>query len=267
MFVLISTLVSVAILATIYHFAAKHEQEHERKYQLLTLLRDVAHLCRRHRAVSHYSLKHQRNHSKELEQLHQTLTHKLHLLVETSRLESRTMYRVLQLKIKKLLEKWSNNSVARNQMEHGKLIRHTLYLMDEVTLAWLAMAQRDELYDEYYMNWQTVIDSLETLTQLRICIPDRHEHTGKDRLQHYASVMLRRLNQLAIISPLSIASPMCSHSIQTLSEYVENDIELGEEELYDITSDISLAIFNTYDHLLSDIIESLYIPLPRQSTA
>jgi hypothetical protein len=267
MFVLISTLVSVAILAAIYHFASKREQEHERQYQLLTLLRDVAHLCRRHRAVSHYSLKYQQNHDKELEQLRQALTNKLHLLVETSKLENRTMYRVLQLKIKKLLEKWSNNSVARNQMEHGKLIRHTLYLMDEVTLAWLAMAQRDELHDEYHINWQTVIDSLETLTQLRIGIPNRHDHTGKERMQHYASVMLRRLNQLAVISPLSIASPMCSHSIQALSEYVENEAELGEEELYDITSDISLAIFNTYDHLLSDIIESLYIPLPRLSIA
>ncbi len=39
MFVLISTLLSVAILAGIYHLSTKREQQHARKYQLLTLLR------------------------------------------------------------------------------------------------------------------------------------------------------------------------------------------------------------------------------------
>ena len=55
MFVLISTLISIAILAGIYHLAAKREKQHARKYQLLTLLRDTVHLLRRHRAVTHYS--------------------------------------------------------------------------------------------------------------------------------------------------------------------------------------------------------------------
>ncbi len=47
MFVLISTLLSIAILAGIYHLSSKREQQHARKYQLLTLLRDVVHLLRR----------------------------------------------------------------------------------------------------------------------------------------------------------------------------------------------------------------------------
>ncbi|MDK9754907.1 hypothetical protein KIV40_05515, partial [Vibrio sp. D173a] len=143
MFVLISTLISIAILAGIYHLAAKREKQHARKYQLLTLLRDTVHLLRRHRAVTHYSIQHQQNHEKEIEPIHQELGYKLHQLVETSRFENKPMYRLLQIKIDKLLEQWQDNTVARNQMEHGKLIRHSLYLMDEVTLAWLAIAQRD----------------------------------------------------------------------------------------------------------------------------
>lgn len=268
MFVLISTLISIAILAGIYHLAAKREKQHARKYQLLTLLRDTVHLLRRHRAVTHYSIQHQQNHEKEIEPIHQELGYKLHQLVETSSFENKPMYRVLQIKIDKLLEQWQDNTVARNQMEHGKLIRHSLYLMDEVTLAWLAIAQRDELNDEYHMNWQTVIDSLETLTQLRISIQDMGDKGGPERMKNYASVMIRRLNQLAVINPLSIASPISTRSIQSLNEYIEGELtSLSEEELYDITSDLSLTIFNTYDQMLSDIIETLYLPLPRLSLA
>ena len=268
MFVLISTLISIAILAGIYHLAAKREKQHARKYQLLTLLRDTVHLLRRHRAVTHYSIQHQQNNEKDIEHIHQELGYKLHKLVETSRFENKPMYRVLQIKIDKLLEQWQDNTVARNQMEHGKLIRRSLYLMDEVTLAWLAIAQRVELNDQYHMNWQTVIDSLETLTQLRISIQDMGDKGGPERMKNYASVMIRRLNQLAVISPLSIASPMSTRSIQSLNEYIEGELtSLSEEELYDITSDLSLTIFNTYDQMLSDIIETLYLPLPRLSLA
>lgn len=56
-------------------------------------------------------------------------------------------------------------------------------LMDEVTIAWLAVEQRDELHDEYHMNWQTIIDSLETLTQLRISIQDLNEQGGSVRVK------------------------------------------------------------------------------------
>ncbi|MCG6308619.1 hypothetical protein K6U49_08420, partial [Vibrio alginolyticus] len=87
MFVLISTLLSIAILAGIYHLSSKREQQHARKYQLLTLLRDVVHLLRHHRAATHYSLQFQQNDQQKLDALNDALTNKLHLLVETSRFE------------------------------------------------------------------------------------------------------------------------------------------------------------------------------------
>ncbi|EMN7237356.1 hypothetical protein WB855_002259 [Vibrio parahaemolyticus] len=268
MFVLISTLLSVAILAGIYHLSTKREQQHARKYQLLTLLRDVVNLLRRHRAITHYSLQSQQNYEREIEEIHHALNNKLHLLLETSRFENKPMYRVLQIKVSKLLKQWQENSIARNQMEHGKLIRHCLFLMDEVTIAWLAVEQRDELHDEYHMNWQTIIDSLETLTQLRISIQDLNEQGGSVRVKNYASVMTRKLNQLAVIAPLTIAAPISVRSTQALNDYVEGKhTGLTEEELYGITSDLSLTIFNTYDHVLSDIVETLYLPLPRLSLA
>ena len=157
MFVLISTLLSIAILAGIYHLSSKREQQHARKYQLLTLLRDVVHLLRYHRAATHYSLQFQQNDQQKLDALNDALTNKLHLLVETSRFENKPMYRVLQIKVGKLLEQWDDHSVARNQMEHGKLIRHCLFLMDEVTIAWLAVEQRDDSVSYTHLTLPTSV--------------------------------------------------------------------------------------------------------------
>ncbi|MEF1310097.1 hypothetical protein QTO01_08315 [Vibrio mytili] len=268
MFVLISIILSVAILAGMYHLSSKREQQHARRYELLTLLRDVIQLLRRHRTATHYSLQFRHDKEQEIEQIALELNSKLNILVDTSRFENKPMYRVLQIKIGKVLEEWHDMSVARNQMEHGKLIRHTLFLMDEVTIAWLAIEQRDDLHDDYHMNWQYIMDSLETLTQLRISIKSMQSAHDNDRLKHNASVMLRKLNKLAIIAPLSLSAPAAIGSIELLNEYVEgNKPDLTEEALYKITSDLSLALFNTYDHVLSEIVESLYIPLPRLSLA
>ncbi len=268
MFVLISTFLSIAILAGIYHLSAKREQQHASKYQLLTLLRDIVHLLRRHRAATHYSIQFKKNKKSEIEELNRLLSQKLNSLIESSRFENKPMYRVLQIKVEKMLEQWQDASVARNQMEHGKLIRHCLFLMDEVTIAWLAAEQRDELHDEYHMSWQSIIDNLETLTQLRICIRDFDDQVDNERSKNIASVMLRKLNQLAVIAPLSLASPVAVRSIQSLHDYVEGRITgLSEEQLYNITSDLSLTIFNTYDYVLSTVVESLYLPLPRLTLA
>ncbi len=268
MFVLISTFLSIAILAGIYHLSVKREQQHASKYQLLTLLRDIVHLLRRHRAATHYAIQFKKDKASEIEELNQSLSQKLHSLVESSRFENKPMYRVLQIKVEQMLDQWQDASVARNQMDHGKLIRHCLFLMDELTIAWLAAEQRDELHDEYHMSWQSIIDNLETLTQLRICIRDFDDHAENERLKNIASVMLRKLNQLAVIAPLSIASPVAVRSIQSLHDYVEGRTTgLTEEQLYNITSDLSLTIFNTYDHVLSTIVETLYLPLPRLTLA
>ncbi|CAE6949798.1 hypothetical protein ACOMICROBIO_GDFFDHBD_03565 [Vibrio sp. B1REV9] len=263
MFVLISTLISVAILVGIYHLADKRAKQHARKYRLLILLRDVTYLLRRHRAVTHHTFQDHQNHDEEIATINQELRGMLHQLIETSRFENKPMYRVLQIKVEKLLKQWQEHSLARNQLEHGRLIRHTLFLMDEVTIAWLAVIQREDLYNEYQMNWQTVIDNLETLTQLRISIQDIHTPDGAMRIKNYASVMIRKLNQLAVITPLSITAPMPTKSIHTLNEYInDRNHELNEDELYRITSEFSLAIFNSYEQILSDIVETIYRPLP-----
>jgi len=264
MFVIISMLISISILGLMFLYSKQKESTLQRKYELLIDLRQLLYLSRQHRNATHHSLMFGEKRQAELSHLQDLLHEKSNHLISTASFDNKPMYRVLQLKLKALMNNWEKRTVARNQMMHGKAIRHCMFLMDEVMLAWLVESSREDLSNEYHINWQQVIDSMDTLTQLRISIEDMHTQDGASRLRHYCDLTRRKLNQLALISPLSIASPACSKAMHILTEIHENpSFEISQQELYQLTSDVSLSIAHVYDQMLADISESLYIPLPK----
>ncbi|WP_420340909.1 hypothetical protein [Vibrio mexicanus] len=150
---------------------------------------------------------------------------------------------------------------------HGKIVRHCMFLMDEIAIAWLVESGRSEVSDEYHMNWQQVLDSMEVLTQLRITIQDYHCPESRARINYYCDKMIRKLNQLSFVCPLSMGSPAGTTAMHSLTEITSShDQILSEEEFYDLTSDISLLISQTYDQILCDMTKQLYQPLPNLVT-
>ncbi len=268
MFVIIATLVSATVIASLYYFSQKREAGLSHKYQLLVALRALVHLCRQHRTATHFSLQYEEDRRSQIASLQHAMDEKSEQLIDIAPFDKKNLYRVLQTKLQGLISHWPELSVARNQMLHGKIIRHCLFLMDEVTMSWLSETENEELRDDYHHNWHIVVDSLEALTQLRMNIPYMLETDGSERIRHYSEVLLRKLNQMALISPLSIASPASTKAITRLSEYIDSDkMQLSSQELYTITADISLTIFHVYDQVLSDMMENLYMPLPKLSVA
>ena len=264
MFVVISILVSVAILGVMFYFAKQRESTLQRKYELLVDLREVLHLCRQHRSATHHVLMFGERRESEIDDLQIQLEEKTNHLITIAHFDNKPMYRVLQLKLKALVKEWTDRSIARNQIIHGKAIRHCMFLMDEVMLAWLVEVNREDLSDEYHMNWQQVIDSMDALTQLRICIDDIDSHEGQSRLNHFAEVVKRKMNQLALISPLSVSAPLCQQALDQLDVLMEEgSTQFDNERMYQMTTDLSLTIAHVYDHMLGELTESLYIPLPK----
>lgn len=264
MFVFISMLVSVAILYGLFLFTKQKELALQRKYTLLVDLRQLLNLCRQHRNATHHSLMFGQHRDAELQHLQHQIEEKSEHLIAAAHFDNKPMYRILQLKLKALTHEWSEHSVARNQMLHGKAIRHCLFLLDEVMLAWLVESNREDLSDEYHMNWQQILDSMDALTQLQLCIEEMHTEEGRPRLKHYCDAVRRKLNQLALISPLSIASPTCSEAMRCLAEFHDSrTLDMDAERFYQLTSEISLSIADVYDQMLADLTESLYLPLPK----
>ncbi|KGY11872.1 hypothetical protein NM22_11300 [Vibrio tubiashii] len=266
MFVLISLIISCAVLTAIFYFSKKRHTGLERKFEILVLLRQLMLLSRQHRAITHQALTshHFDMHQSQLEEIYDSMMDRSNELITQAQFENKPMYRILQLKLKKLHKEWEHRTIARNQVIHGKTIRHCMFLMDEIAIAWLIESGREDISDEYHMNWQQVLDSMEGLTQLRISIQDLHYPEGMLRVKYYCDKTRRKLNQLSLISPLSVASPLSSKAMHALTEInASEEIEMTSEELYQLTTDISLIISQVYDQMLSDMTESLYQPLPK----
>ncbi|SEG32794.1 hypothetical protein [Vibrio hangzhouensis] len=263
MFVFVSFILSAAILAAIYHYAKATEAKLERKYQLIVNLRGLVTLVRQHRTATHYYLMFGQKKLKQLEKIEQEMERRCLDLIEVAHFDNKPMYRVLHSNIKLLCRSWKKHSVSKNQLVHGKLIRQTLLLVDDILIAWLVDVEREELEEDYRNLWQGIIDSLDCLTQLRVCIEGCESELGKQRVMHYCRMMHRKVNQLSVVGPLSVPSPMYSATIGRIETLIETPAtELDREFLYQLTSELSELIFTSYDGIIKEMAEELYQPIP-----
>ncbi|WED27630.1 hypothetical protein L3V77_05185 [Vibrio sp. DW001] len=264
MFVFIAVLLSLFVCLVMLYLSSKRKSSYQQKYELITDLRSLVTLCRQHRSASHYLLYYGNPKSHAIFLLEKGMSTTTKTLISKAHFDNKPIYRILFSKITQLIDEWEYMTVSQNQMSHGRVIRHCVFLIDEVILAWLVESQRVDLVDEYNLSWHQINDSLESLTQLRVAIQDIDTDDGIAKLKPHAKLMVSRLNQLALIDPLAITSPVCSLLCRQLEDISESkELEFTQEQLYKMSTDASLIIFNTYDFLLSNIAESIYVPLPK----
>ncbi|QIL86177.1 hypothetical protein G7083_10155 [Vibrio sp. HDW18] len=266
MWLTISLLIGLAMLGAIYRYAQPKHSAQQRKFELLIGLREVLALCRQHRSLTHQALSQtDRDQTKlsELPTLQKRWLAKAEQLIQIAHFDNKPSYRILQNSLQAVINQWPQASVGKNQRLHGKLIRHCMYLMDDVSMAWLVDAGRAELRDQYHMNWQQIFDAMETLTQLRLCIEDLPNTNQPVRVVHYGQLMQRKLEQLALISPLTLSSAAGSAAICQLNTISDSCQRLDSNALYQLTGEISATIAEVYDHMLNQLVKSLYQPLPQ----
>ncbi|MFA0112482.1 hypothetical protein AB4407_02135 [Vibrio sp. 10N.261.46.E11] len=270
MLVVISVGLSLLVLSALYHFSRKRETALSHRFETLVLLRQLLLLSRKHRAATHYALAYQLTSDsiRKVNQIYDNILEVSELLQSHVSFDSRPMYRIYHLKLIAMHCDWQNRSLVRNQSIHGKTIRHSMFLMDEVMIIWLIQSEREDMSREYHMNWQQILDCMETLTKLRMSIPgiekaDMEQPEEYARFKFYASQTHRKLNQLSIICPITSGSPICTRAMHALTEIASsNELTQPTDSLYELTSDISSIVSQVYDQVLSDITRSLYQPLP-----
>ncbi len=264
MFVALSMSVSIVILCLLYYYSKQRSQSQERNYQQIISLRLIMELCRQHRALTHQAMVSD-DFSKPDEVLHveQQLQKQTSDLINLASFDHKSLFRILQMKTAALGQDWQQRSFARNQRTHGTAIRHCMFLIDDIALAWLVESGREDLSDEYHLNWQQVLDSMEILTQLRICIQEKGHRNEELRIKYYADKIRHKLQQLSLISPLTIQSPLGLQTQAKIDLLISSqNLKFTTQQLYALTTDISQLIAQVYDDMLSDITESLYQPLP-----
>ena len=270
MFVVISVGLSLLVLAALFHFSRKRQTALSHRFETLVLLRELLLLSRKHRAATHYALAYKLSSDsiRKVNEIYDNILEVSELLQSHVSFDSRPMYRIYHLKLIAMHSDWQNRSLVRNQSIHGKTIRHSMFLMDEVMIIWLIQSEREDMSREYHMNWQQILDCMDILTKLRMSIPgiekaDMEKPEEYLRFKFYASQTHRKLNQLSIICPLSSGSPVCTRAMHALSEIASsNEATQPADSMYELTSDISSVVSQVYDQVLSDITGSLYQPLP-----
>ena len=265
MFVVISVGLSLLVLAVLFHFSRKRQTALSHRFETLVLLRELLLLSRKHRAATHYALAYKLSSDsiRKVNEIHDNILEVSELLQSHVSFDSRPMYRIYHLKLIAMHSDWQNRSLVRNQSIHGKTIRHCMFLMDEVMIVWLIQSEREDMSREYHMNWQQILDCMEILTKLRMCIPDMEKPEEYARFKFYASQTHRKLNQLSMICPISSGSPICTRAMHALTEIASStEATQPADTMYELTSDISTVVSKVYDQVLTDITRSLYRPLP-----
>ncbi|MFA0000654.1 hypothetical protein AB4428_20320 [Vibrio lentus] len=270
MFVVISVGLSIAVLAALLHFSKKRQTALSHRFETLVLLRELLLLSRKHRAATHYALAYKLSSDsiRKVNKIYDNILEVSELLQSHVSFDSRPMYRIYHLKLIAMHSDWQNRSLVRNQSIHGKTIRHSMFLMDEVMIIWLIQSEREDMSREYHMNWQQILDCMDILTKLRMSIPgiekaDIEKPEEYARFKFYASQTHRKLNQLSIICPISSGSPICTRAMHALTEIASsNEATQPADSMYELTSDISSVVSQVYDQVLSDITRNLYQPLP-----
>ncbi|MEZ9564177.1 hypothetical protein AB4226_03275 [Vibrio artabrorum] len=270
MFVVISVGLSLLVLVALYHFSRKRQTALSHRFETLVLLRELLLLSRKHRAATHYALTYKLSSDsiRKVNEIYDNILEVSELLQSHVSFDSRPMYRIYHLKLIAMHSDWQNRSLVRNQSIHGKTIRHSMFLMDEVMIIWLIQSEQEDMSREYHVHWQQVLDCMEILTKLRMCIPGIEKADIENpeeylRFKFYASQMHRKLNQLSIICPISSGAPIFTRSMHTLTEIASShQVVQPTGNLYELTSDISSVVSQVYDQVLSDITKNFYQPLP-----
>ncbi|WP_153447376.1 hypothetical protein [Vibrio algicola] len=257
MFTYLCIAIALGIMALLFLLAQKREKNHQVRFQTIFLLRQLVSLLRQHRQLTHQHINGTANMADTIAISEANISE---LQLKLDRVNPHSEFRILQEQIQLMHQKWALFNLARNQIVHGRLIRQSLYLIDETMIMWLTESGKEDLIEQYSSDWLDVFDGLDSLTQFRIAIIDKNSEQGQIKLERSAQSLSRRLNKLSLLSPLTFVDMAQETRLTQLQN--SHIAKLCEEDLYQMSSEISSVIFTLYDQVISALCESLYLPLP-----
>jgi hypothetical protein len=229
-------------------------------------LRQLIYLLRFHRRESHQYLS-KANHS-EVTKLSEHTALKSLMKILSSQADSahKPMYRILEKQINKLLDEWSSYSIRRNQVVHGKAVRHVLYLIDDVITQSLLAADKKTLFKTYQTAWPITLNAIDSLSRFRYLIDSYTlgKTSSERELRVHISVIQRRLGQISLLTnkpPLAFMIDDLMLEFEGINLQARN-LEDVKNDLYQLSLKISDTIFNVFDIILADIATDISVRFP-----
>ncbi|WP_064605213.1 hypothetical protein [Photobacterium sp. J15] len=264
-------MLSIALTAGIGFYFYRNKQNNSRLQQQFNQvigLRQLIHLLRFHRRKTHWVLSHPHteNHDKALNES-LAIQSLIKTLLSQADLAHKPMYRILMKRITVLLDEWPHYSLRRNQVCHGKTIRHVMYLIDDTITQSLLCAEKDPQFKHYQTIWPIVLNAIDSLSRFRYSIENYRPklvNNHQRELALHANIINRRMKQIAhlnhrAISHLQLDELRAEFDVIPLQD---NDLTNNKERLYQYSLKLSDTIYLLFDMVLVDIAEELSVHLP-----
>ncbi|MPW36401.1 hypothetical protein [Vibrio sp. B1Z05] len=181
-------------------------------------------------------------------------------ILDYSYLGSRTERRILSRRLDELIQNSEPLPFAKQLVAHGQVIRLLMFCCDSAVLR--SINTEDCSLQEYNSQWQSLLDTVDALTQYRICISSVIEHGLRNPklLLGRANNLLRkvqRCQELTLNTEHNLAklAAQLQHSINTVASKTSVPTSL----MYQDTSDISQELIAVYKKIVYDQFNKSYL--------
>lgn len=262
---------TISLLAVYCWFQKLQKNNNQLKMQFeqIMMLRQLIEFIRYHRRFCHQKLVHP---SKNVE-FDESVNVKTHIMKETltalihqAESNHKPMFRILRKEIQSLLTECHEYNLQRSQAVHGRIIRHIMYLIDDVMSMALLNSEKKHAFKQYQTAWPIILNSLDNLQRFRWMIehyPIKSSIYQRD-LKINIKMIQRRLGQIQM---LSLQHPPTWPIEKLLTNFQAHSFETHDEKglregLYGYSFQVSDTIFQYFDLILADIADELAIEAP-----
>lgn len=273
MWLLIVIPISLTILGYLYWKKRNTQAQVEKQFEQIMLLRQLMQFIRYHRRHCHQHItakKTQNEMSESVNTQSHIVKETLTVLIHQADMNHKPMFRILRQDIQALFIDWRTYTLQRSQAVHARIIRHIMYLIDDVISAILLKSEKDTTFEHYQSAWPITLNALDNLNRFRWTI----EHYPLDsksyprELEMHVKMIQRRLSQISTISKKKPPTWPIEKLMENFSAIPLHNVkdEKVKAALYTYSFQMSDTIFDYFDLILSDIADDLCVPAPSLTT-
>ncbi len=273
MWLIIAAVISLLTIGYITWKTKKNNTQLQLQFDQIIQLRQLIQFIRYHRRYCHQKIVSNKTNNKINESVknqRHTLKQTLSILIHQADTNHKPMFRILRQEIQRLFTDYPHYSLQRSQAVHGRIIRHIMYLIDDVISSSLLTAEKDTTFEHYQAAWPVTLNALDNLNRFRWTI----EHYPSDsksyarELEMHVKMIQRRLGQISMISQQTPPIWPIEKLLQKFQEIQFNNQDENKlkEELYLYSIQISDTIFQFFDLIINDIADDLAITVPNITT-
>ena len=269
MWLIIAVVISLLTIGYITWKTKKSNTQVQLQFDQIIQLRQLIQFIRHHRRYCHQKIVSNNTNNKFHESIQNkryALKQTLSILIHQADANHKPMFRILRQEIQRLFTDSPNYSLQRSQAVHGRIIRHIMYLIDDVISSSLLTAEKDTTFEHYQSAWPVTLNALDSLNKFRWTI-EQHPLENKSyarELEMHVKMIQRRLGQISMVSHQTPPIWPIEKLMQTFQEiqFHNQDENKLKEELYLYSIQISDTIFQFFDLIINDIANDLAITVP-----